>query len=70
MNDIRPFEEYKEMIKEQQKLEYISEIENVKKEIENKISSGWVKTFENSDYVILDKFKNGRVDKKTVYKIS
>ena len=62
--------EYEEHLKDKKELEYISEIENVKKEIENKISSGWVKTFENSDYVILDKFKNGRVDKKTVYKIS
>lgn len=62
--------EYEEHLKDKKELEYISAIENVKKEIENKISSGWVKTFENSDYVILDKFKNGRVDKKSVYKIS
>ena len=62
--------EYEEHLKDKKELEYISAIENAKKEIENKISSGWVKTFENSDYVILDKFKNGRVDKKSVYKIS
>ena len=66
----------KPMIKENEKNNKENEIkrqisiEKNKKQIKSKLNNGYIKTYEDNDYVVLDKLKNGRRDKIVVYKIN